>query len=391
MKKLIFIFSVTLIYSCSNNEIINYVEVETLSASSIYNNDSVYYFQNLIGEKNKQLAEDYKKKADEAEKKNIEKSLYYSKRAVTLNPSLENYLFLADKLEKNKKYEELEKLQALLIYPNTKKGEEYTFLFSKPDFNLIYSCLRTLINGKNSLYSFDWYILDDVGVDRAELRKKLLNDENITTDKNSEEFQLVLLQLLPYEEINKYAQTPEVFKKFISYIPEADATSEIDEHEIAEFKYNGSDDYYNEDYMFVSKKSLYQYYLVEKQQNSGFWSMFNFIRKYTINPNVVALEYAIDSSETACPREMRHIYRRLVTYSTKTAKAIDSKIIAYQSGEELMTAKITGKNIDVVTYTRKFKKPYNKKDFDNDLISVEKKGILQFSIGDNGNFSEPTQ
>jgi len=382
MKKLFIFLSIVLFASCSNNETINYIEVETLSASNIYVADSVYNYQNMHGDKNKDVANAYKKKSEEAEKNNIEKSVYFAKRAVTLNPSLENYLFLADKLEKKDDYNELSTLYYFLTEKNKKinNSNDYDFFFEKPGEELIYKSLVAQLNAYNIFNPDAIYYAEELGINKNNLKKRLQNDPKVKMNKNSSEFQFALIQFVNYEEIAQYVKQQDVFHDFLVSIPENKMDIIVDENKITEFNYNNI----YEDYMYTYPSAVYQHYLPEKGTNPGNWYSFNFISKFYIAPTIVVLEYAIDTSAIACPKEIRHIYHKLVTYDTKSVKTIDSKLFAYQSGEELATAVLKGSSYTVTYYKRKFKKQYSKNDFDNELIGTEKIGEKSFLITSEG-------
>jgi hypothetical protein len=384
MKKIFIFLSIILCVSCSNKKTIKYIEVETLSASNIYVADSVYNYQNVYGDKNKDIASAYKKRADEVEKTNIEKSVYFAKRAVTLNPSLENYLFLADKIEKKEDYNELCNLYWLLIYKNIKKlnTNDYDYLFSKPNEEIVYKTMIAELNSNKRLEPDFSHSIEELGYDKNVFKEKLKNDNKIKMDKKSSEFQLAMLQLCGYDELEQYAKQQDVFKDFLNNIPENKMDISINENDIAEFNYH-KDGLYEDD-MYIYPSALYQYYLPEKQLKPNHWFIFDFISKFYITPTIVALEYAIDTSATACPKEMRHIYRKIATYDTKSVKLIDSKIFAYQAGEESATSTLKGTSYTVTYYKRKFKKKYSKFDFDNELIGSEKIEEKYFSITTEG-------
>lgn len=101
----------------------------------------------------------------------------------------------------------------------------------------------------------------------------------------------------------------------------------------------------------------------------------------------MAVVYAIDSSETACPIDMRHLYHRLVTYDS-VGNILDNKIVAFQAGEALQTAVINRNNIETTRYKRIWRKPYKKFDFDNFLECSEMIDIKRYHINPDGHIEE---
>lgn len=358
-----------------------------MRASNIYFADSVKEYINQYENTNKDIANSYILKAKETENQNIDKAVYYAKRAVSLNPTYNNYLLLADYLKKKENYQELIQLYVLLTDKNrkTETKNEYDYLFSKPNEDVIYQSIVAYINAYNSVYSDAYYYAEELGIDIKQFKERLKNDPSIKMDKSSEAFQLVLLQFVPYDELAQYAQQKNVFADFLKKIPERKMNFTIDEQTIAEFDYFEGRNF---DEMIIPISAIDQYYLEEKQTMPNNWYTFNYLYKYTLAPEIVALEYAIDSSETACPKEMRHIYRKIVTYNTNTLKIIDSKLIAYQSGNELATASAENDVITITIQKRAFKKPYDKSDFDNELIGSEKVSQVQYRLSKEGKFIE---
>jgi len=131
------------------------------------------------------------------------------------------------------------------------------------------------------------------------------------------------------------------------------------------------------DDMLISEYFIH--YLQEKRQDSNWRKPFNFNHRIKINDSVIAVIYAIDSSETACPKDMRCIYNRLVTYNTN-GKIISSDIVTTQSGDELTTLHFNHNKYTVTHYKRYWEKPYVKGDFDNYLVKTEEFGDVDFEI-----------
>ena len=102
-----------------------------------------------------------------------------------------------------------------------------------------------------------------------------------------------------------------------------------------------------------------------------------------MNNSITAIVYSVDTSETACPKEMRHIYHRIVLYNDK-GQIVDNKIIAFQSGEDLATATVNQSDVTVKFFKRKWRNPYKKNDFDNDLLVIEEAGSVTYKMNAEG-------
>ena len=207
-------------------------------------------------------------------------------------------------------------------------------------------------------------------------------------DTASREFKNMMLQFLSWDDIEIVAKNPETFTNFLASIKDTSVIYSIDENKVRQFNYDdfngingGGED------MQMSFDAIYVYYLKEKQENKNGYYKFNFNHLINISPSIKAIVYAIDSSETACPLVMRHIYHRLVTYDN-TSNIIDSKIVALQSGEELKTVSFNDKKFSVIESKRKWKKPYDAKNFDNYLLSTEKTKEVSYEILDDGKINE---
>jgi hypothetical protein len=390
MKQFLFIICISSLIACSTQVETEYREVEVLRASKIFDSDSVYNFIEKFHDTNKEMAASYLKQAEEVAPSNILKAVYFTKRAITLYPVLDNYLLLAKKLEKASDYDELSLLYGFITQEQyINRLQKSVYIFEKPNEDLVYEKIVAEILHNNYVYPDVTYEINELGFDVSKFKTRLQNEDRIKMDKQGPDFKYILLQFLPYEEIAQYAKKPEVFSEFIAGLRDTANIFEIDENNVQQFSYedfNGIN--YGGEEEGISFSTVYEQYLAEKQNDPNKWLEYNFLRTFQLNDKITVVEYAIDSSATACPKEMRHIYHRIATYDRSNVTLIDSKIIAYQSGEQLATVNFNKNNFTITESKRTWKKPYSKHDFDNDLLSVEKLKTSGFSIAEDGTIKE---
>jgi len=390
MKYFLFFTYLFLFIACTEKIETIVTEVPVLRASDIYRGDSVYQYMNKYKDENKLIADSYLEKGKK-ETLNPEKAIYFFKRAVTLNPTLINYKILAEALTKAGKYNELSGLYYMLTNKQyvTIEDQKNTpiYLFGPPDENLNYERVITsmLING--SLSSEHLYLSQELGFDNSKIKSKLLSDKRIHLDTASAYYKNMMLQFEDYETLASYAKRPIVFKDFLATIHDSSADFEIDEKVVQQFNYDDFNGINFNEYS-ITFNEVYKHYLQETEENKNTWVNFNFSHKIPINTSITAVVYAIDSSADACPKEMRHIYHRLVTYDNNTISIIDSKIIAVQSGTQLQTAHFKNGKVTIERYERIWNKPYEKRNFDNDLIKTEKVGESNYEIQPDGTIKE---
>lgn len=102
-----------------------------------------------------------------------------------------------------------------------------------------------------------------------------------------------------------------------------------------------------------------------------------------VNEQVVMVVYRIDSSASACPVNMRHVYYSVATY-LNNGTLIDFRPVAWQAGKDVATADITPNQIITYQYKRAWKKPYDRYDFDNEVLSTVKADSKTFRITSSG-------
>jgi hypothetical protein len=392
MKYFFFIIMPLLFFACNNKVETVTLEVPVLRGSMIYRIDSVRAYIETYKDTNKRIAESYIEKGT-TEKDNPEKSIYYFKRAITLYPTLENYKLLAHALNSTRNYKELEDLYSILaspVYERKANGQDTTvYIFGRPDEELFYQYTASTVLAQHYLPADNMYMARDLGLNIATIKSKLLADERIKMDTASIEYKDMMLQFLPYEELQAYTKKPAVFKDFVASIKDTAVVFTIDERAVQQFNYNDFNGMNYEDGPQITFGAVYMYYLKEKQENKDRWLKFNFNHAFKINPSVTAIVYAIDTSELACPVDMRHLYHQLLTYDNN-GSIIDSKIVALQAGEQLQTARFNNRKFTVTSYKRTWKKPYKKEDFDNDLVTSEKISEADYEISEDGKIKELT-
>jgi hypothetical protein len=390
MKYFFFIIPLFLLFACNNKVETITLEVPVLRGSMIYRIDSVRAYMETYKDTNKRIAESYIDKGTK-EKDNPEKSIYYFKRAITLYPTLSNYKLLAQTLNSTHNYSELRDLYSMLanpIYERKANGQDTTvYIFGRPDEELFYQYTASTVLAQHYLPADNIYIARDLGLDISMIKSKLLADERIIMDTASVEYKDMMLQFLPYEEIQAYTKSPRVFRDFVASIKDTSPVFTIDERSVQQFNYNDFNGMNYEDGPQITFGAVYIYYLKEKQEDKERWLKFNFNHAFRVNPSVTGIVYAIDTSEMACPVEMRHLYHHLVTYDN-SGNIIDSKIIAFQAGEQMQTVHFNNGKFTITTHKRTWKRPYKKTDFDNDLSNSEKISEVNYEISTDGKFNQ---
>jgi hypothetical protein len=389
-KKLLIVCSAGLLFfGCQKQPETVFIEVETLRPSSIYKQEDVYAYSRSFKNENEEMASSYLKKARELETQNLQQAIFNAKRAITLYPNSDNYKYLASLLNKARQYEELAKLYNLLVTKTdirTVNGNEEVFIFGEPDEEEYYELLaaRYLNDKEMSPYLVDQAEVN--GFSKAGLKKRFLADSRIKLVAGTEAYKNAMLAFMTEAEMEAFTRSEANFRNILASIKDSGSVFTIDEKTVQAFDYHNSADEYYDD-MRYSFANFFIYYLEEKQQNPDRWQTYNLNRKIRVSDSIQAILYAIDTSATACPKDMRHIYHRLVTYNRK-GKIIQSKVVALQSGEQVSTADFSGNSFTVSEFHRTWKKPYNKEEFDNYLLKTEFTGKRTFEISGDGRIIE---
>jgi hypothetical protein len=390
MKKILILVTLVSLLSCEDKVETRYMDVRALSASELYRGDSVFSYLNRYKEQNKDLADAYKEKSQQ-QKDNREKAIYYLKRSISLFPNQQSYLELASLLFNAQRYDELNRLYYLTNYSqyvkNSNQKMESIYLFGPPTEDMVYENIICNILRRNYLYAEEIYLIEEAGFNRLKLKERLIADSRITLDKNSATYKNILLQFLPYNHLDSIARQPESFRNFLTSLRDTNDHFQINSETVSEFNYDNFNGRYGDDGMSIGKEAIDVFYLKEKQENKDKWIQFNFNHFYKAFPSVNVIVYAIDTSTTACPREMRHVYHRLVTYN-ENGGIIDSRVIALQSAEDQKTAIVNKTTITVQQSKRIWKKPYAKWEFDNSVTNTEVLGTESFEILADGSIKQ---
>jgi hypothetical protein len=388
MKKIIFaaLAAAAALASCKSQPEQVIVEVPALRASYIYDDDSVYVYRNKYGDQHKDIALSYIEKGKDAEKTDPRKALYYIRRAITLRPEKENYAELARMLMQEESYNEAMQVYTLLAsksYVQLGDKEFNDYMFGAPDEDTYYNYILSHMLTYDWLDSYLIWEARDAGMDMITLKNRLESDERFTSkfDTVSINYRQFVFSFMSEEERKEYMSSHANFANFIASFKDSLPVFNIDEKQVREFlydDYNGRND--NEENYSMSE--LFMPFLAECKDGSC-WYAYNCNHLVRLNDKVLAAVYAIDTSATACPSDMRHIYHRLVTYD-HSGKIIDSKVIAWQAGEELGTVHFNRNSFIVNEHRREWRKPYDMNDFDNDIVKVEEKGVRSYKIDDEG-------
>lgn len=378
MKKLsLFIILSLVLFACEIKQETVYRDVPVLQASSIYQGDSVYFYAQKYGDANKELAQSYLKRSKEAENSDLAMAVYYCKRAITLYPVQEYYKDLAGLLEKTGNYRELFRsyiplVEKAYVKDSAHSGGEYVYALGDPDEDTYLEFMVASMRANNRLYSETVYSAREQGLNVEKLKERFFSDKRLKIDMTTPEAKNMMLLFLTDEELTAYNKLESTFKDMLASIKDVAPVFEIDKDNVHDFRYNefnGMDE--SEEMDGPTTSYLFVNYLKEKREHPDEWFRYNYNHVVDISDSVKAVIYAIDTSENACPVEMRHIYHRLVTYNTK-AEIISSQIVALQSAGQLMTLSYNMSRFTVTEYKRNWKKPYEKRDFDNYITGTEK-------------------
>jgi hypothetical protein len=396
MKKIYFLSLLLIgLVACDKKVETEYHDVPALRASKIFQGDSVYRYLEKYKDANKSMADSYLKRSKEAENNDLSMAIYFCKRAITLYPELGSYKMLAGLIERTGDFNELNELYTLISNGNYVKDEahpdgENVYIFGMPDEDTYYEYMVSEILARNYLYGGFVYTARDNGYDVPKLKERLFSDKRLNIDMTTPDAKNMMLLFLSDEELAAYNKLESTFKEMLSSIKDVSPVFEINKDNVNDFDYNdfnGMGDNYEMEgptlsYVFVN-------YLKEKREKPDEWYRYNYKHVIDISDSVKAVIYAIDTSETACPVEMRHIYHRLVTYNQK-AEIISSQIVAMQSGEQLLTMSYNMNKFTVTGHRRKWKHPYDRRDFDNYLTGIEKIKEASYEIRPDGTIREVT-
>lgn len=369
-----------LLLSCAQQPVTIVKTVPSLRPSSIYNRDSVNWYLERHGNFHKEMAASYITKAKEAEPDNIRKAIYFTKRAITVQPDKQYYLYLLSLLDKAEQYEELSTVYELLTFRQYNRSTKiYQYLFDRPEEDVLYEFLAfTLTNGNSYMAGGILDNAQEVGISMEKLKKRLLADKRVNIRPGSDNFNNLLLLFMTDAEMEAYQNSPANFRNFIASIKDSSQVFEIDEKEAKAFFYRQEEWDVEMDF-----KHFFRTYLAETKETPDKWVNFQAKHRLRLNDGVQAVVYAVDTSATACPEEMRHIYHRLVTYNNN-GDIIQSEVVAVQAGEQLSLMSFAGNAFTVTDFRRDWKNPYQKSNFDNYVVKKERVGERNYQIRGDG-------
>jgi hypothetical protein len=377
-----------MIAACSSNQIQKVeVEVPALRVSSITNDDSVLLFIQSTGDQNKNLADQYAKKSRSFEQEFIDKAIWNAKRAITLHPTKERYELAASLMLKAKKFNDAVDILGFLIFPsingkNAAGENENQYLFEKPGSGNYRDFIIASLESQSGYFdNYCMYLSKSQGIDMHDLKSSILKNNQFPLKEGTPAYDNFMLNFLSDAEIESFGKDVRNFDKFISRIPDLQEGFELTKNDLPKFDYrNYNGTAYEDGYTLVALEACF---LAENKNDSRHWIRYNTIAKKQLNQKVGLVLYSVDTSANACPMSMRHVYYQLVTYSP-LGEIIDSKIVAWQSGVALATARFNGTEITIQEYKRTWKNGYNKYDFDNDLLNTEWSGESKIQVNGDG-------
>ncbi len=393
----IFLFTLQGLISCKRPVTNIIIEVPVLRASYIYRTDSVDNYLGKYQAKNKEMSDAYFQKGLESENTNPDKAVFFIKRAITLYPCFKYYKELGSFNSKLGKYDEMHDVYTFIRndIPDGKKQNGQYHIDAQLNPDIVYECLISNILSSKGGFVDD--MEEDLEEDAKEmnigildLKDKVFSDPRLKLDSNSEDYQDLILNFFNAQQIRFYMAKPSTFNYFLSTIKDTTRVFEIDKNKVRDFDYrsfNGST-YRHEagpENMLISE--YFNHYLPEKIKDTNWDGVYNYTHVIHLNDSILAIICAIDSSESACPADIRQIYHRLTTF-TKHGRMIASTIVANQSGESLSTLQFTHNKYTITYFKRYWEKPYKKNDFDNYLTKTEQLDKKSFVINPRGEITK---
>ncbi len=393
MKVFLYSFLTFLFVSaCSEKKEQLIVELPALKASEIYNPEDVkkYIFQ--YGEQHQGIASSYREKAEAIKDKDLKKAIYFLKRSITLQPLAESYEKLIDLLSQNKNYSEAYEAYNVLVDKAYYRVDDKTiideYVFTVPTEKILTDYIVMSILANNAV---DYYALYNTGekeIDKQKIREVLMADKRFNYDSANIVHKNIIAQFWTDEEIEAYKKSLVNMHALLRSVKDTSAAFEINQKNVSKFMY---DDFNGINYSEFDENlvlsDMFVYYLKEKQDYPNRWLQYNINHTFRPNPSLEALVYAVDTSVTACPIEMREIYHRLVIYGAD-GKIISDKVVACQSGEVLQAVTFNKDHFEIAEYKRTWRKPYNKRDFDNEVVKSELIAKKAYQITETGEITE---
>lgn len=392
-RTIFFLIAMSFFNACKPSIKTVVVTVTPLKESSLYNPNDVSNYLKTYKDTNKDLALDYYSKAKHTLVTPPQKTLYYLKRSLSLHPDFDNYKELAWQLYAGKDYKEMNDLYRMLVFPIN--GSNNNYVFSKPSPSIIIDYVVSNILAYNIVWNNkaeQVALTDNLGFKMDDIKEGVLKDPRITLTKPTTENRNALWALLTKDEKLQYYKDDSLPDNYVLHINDTATIFEIDKKDVQQFVYRdyaGSmrGNYYNETHGSYQEsddegfgKLIMENNRYSKYNLTAHMMDYNFERSFSFNDSINVFIYAIDTSEIACPKDMRCIYHRLLT-TTKKGAILDDKIVALQLGEQLSTLKFNHNKFTITYYKRYWEKPFTKNDFDNHLLNkTEELGDVDFEI-----------
>jgi hypothetical protein len=364
-------------------------EPDKLRPSLVYNVDSVKAF--VTGNKGVDTtAAQQLEKAGELLPASPRKALYHVRNSITAKPTREAYVQLATLLAEEGELTEARKAFMVLT-------EVFPGFDRKLHFDMLYVSL--LDPESATIYPF-YDLALNAGITKDEIRSFLLGDKRLASFRKSSEFP-VLLEY--FARAGDKEETHDLYR-FTREFP----------REIEWYKGKGD---YAERSLLPLNIGMKELMSIKPEENSRIRGYREFIPEYLEKHDYVGFQpvvrlsgnykpqedaymillYAIDTSAYGASPEMKMIFYRLATFTWKDKSMISSRIVARQLGEDLSTLKLTRlpvkesdeeqKNeylLEVQHYKRIFKKPFNYKDFGNEVVRIDTLGKEIITINEKG-------
>lgn len=375
----------TAISACDPEIVREEIELPALRASDIFNPDSLLIFIPAVSADQEKLAADYESRGESNIKNNPDMGLYQLKRSLSLAPTRDRYMKLGGAYLESGNYREANRVYSFLAnrmyFTNSEGKYDDTLLLGKPDEETYYRLMLSEILDHGEIWGESFWMAEDAGLDMGKIRDRLLSDPLFPYKENSLAVQNLRVQFMSPEEIEAYKKTPEAFAYFLLDFKDSSEVFEIREEKLSQFNYRNETSW--DEMGRPGADHLNIYFTREKQDDPDTWFRYDPKYRYKLNQDVTVVVYAIDSSATACPPEMRHIFYELVTYDSK-GKYIDHTLIAWQNGEQVCEVSVKKDRLNAYTFKRSWEKPYDKNDFDNSVKGKEATGQSELKIAPNG-------
>ncbi len=370
--------------SCNKPRDNNYYR-DFSTAISVSDLFSEYAFKDYVAtEEQKIWAEEYLQKAILLKEESPQKALYLAKRALSLSPSQDGYLLVADLMLKCGKNIEASEAWAFIVNKYCDKIDNVIYI------NYLYSLISS---SKAKIYTYIPLLetCDNNSVSFAQkqdLKNLILKDPRFKEFENIESYKEVMCMLdYNQEEREEMAKNPALvpFDSFLVQFPIKLPNISIGINELQNFNYNNLNNYFDEgpgSFCDSRLMDFTQYYPTDK--NLG-WRRTNNWGQIKIYDTFKTLIFAYDTSGKGTTGNMRCTDYAIVNYNNK-GEIIAQKLLAVHAGEKLTTATINDSVIVLSNYERNWKEPFKNHIIDNEVISTNLLNTETIIIDTEGHF-----